>query len=78
MSQTLTISDALYSRLVASAKQHGFQNIEQLLEAWQMSEDELQRRLHAVQQIDAVRERLFVTYSEMPDSVDILREDRAR
>jgi hypothetical protein len=31
-----------------------------------------------VQRIDQVREQLFATYGEMPDSVALLREDRLR
>jgi hypothetical protein len=78
MSQTLTISDALYVRLEASAHMHGLTSIEQLLEAWQAREDELLRRQDVVRRIDALRERLFATYGELPDSVAFIREDRER
>ena len=78
MSQTLTISDALYVRLEASAHMRGMTSIEQLLEAWQAREDELLRRHDVVRRIDALRERLFATYGELPDSVAFIREDRER
>jgi hypothetical protein len=78
MSRTLTISDALYDRLEASAHMHGMTSIEQLLEAWQAREDELLRRQDVVRQIDALRERLFATYGELPDSTAFIREDRER
>ncbi len=37
-----------------------------------------QVRNEAVQQINALRERLFDVYGEMPDSTDLIRDDRAR
>jgi hypothetical protein len=52
--------------------------IEQLLETWQAFDAERQRRQYIVQRIDQIRERMFTTYGEMPDSVELLREDRAR
>lgn len=45
---------------------------------WQACEDELRHRQEAVAQIDALRERLLVTYGEFPDSTELVREDRAR
>jgi hypothetical protein len=78
MSRTLTISDALYDRLESSAHMRGMTSIEQLLEEWQAREDELLRRQDVVRQIDALRERLFATYGELPDSVVFIREDRER
>jgi hypothetical protein len=78
MSHTLTISDTLYARLEHAARERGFQSIEQLLEAWQAVDAERQQRQQIVQQIDQVREQMFTTYGEMPDSVEFLREDRAR
>ena len=43
MSQTLTISDDLYSHLKASAQRRGLASVEQLLETWQATEEELNR-----------------------------------
>src|SRR5438876_3946469 len=41
MSQTLTISDQLLARLEAAARRRGLNSVEQLLETWQASEEEL-------------------------------------
>lgn len=78
MSKILTISDDLYTRLETAARQRGLSRVEDLLEAWQATEDEGRQRAQAVERIDALRARLFATYGEMPDSVELIREDRAR
>ena len=78
MSQTLTISDALYHQLENAARQRGLRGIEQLLELWQTRELELDQRSQAVQHIDSVRAKLLATYGELPDSTDLIREDRER
>jgi hypothetical protein len=78
MSRTVTIPDGLYVRLEQTAYARGFSNIAQLLEVWQAHEDTLRRRQEAVAQIDALRERLFVTYGMFPDSTADVREDWAR
>jgi hypothetical protein len=78
MSKTLHISDDLYERLEHVARQKGLSNIEQLLESWQLAEDRLHKRREAVDKIDALRNRLFYTYGQMPDSADLIREDRGR
>jgi hypothetical protein len=78
MSQTLTISDTLYAQLEATARMRGLRSVEQLLEVWLANEDELRRRQEVVHRIDALRERLFATYGEMPDSAALIREDRTR
>jgi hypothetical protein len=78
MSQVLTISDTLYRRLEEITRQRGLRSVEELLEAWQAAEDERRRRQQAVQEIDAVRQQMFTTYGQMPDSVYLLREDRQR
>jgi hypothetical protein len=41
MSQTLTIADSLLTRLEAAARRRGLSSVEQLLETWQTSEEEL-------------------------------------
>ncbi len=78
MSQTLTVSDILYKRLETTARMLGVTDIERLLELWQAREDELRQRRETVRRIDTLRERLFAIYGEMPDSVALIREDRAR
>ena len=78
MSKTLSISDDLFERLEYVARQRGLNNIEQLLESWQIAEDTPHKRQETVDKIDTLRNRLFHTYGQMPDSVDLVREDRAR
>lgn len=78
MSRVLTISDDLYGKLEEAAHRHGLTQISELLEHWQAADEELARRAQTVRQIGAVRERMRATYGEMPDSVDLIREDRGR
>ncbi len=78
MTRILSISDDLYNRLEAATQQRGLDSIERLLEEWPLENDDLHQRQETVRQIDALRERLFATYGEMPDSTDLIREDRAR
>lgn len=78
MSQSLTISDALYHRLESAARQRGLPSIEQLLELWQARDVDLAQRRQAVQRIDAGRAKLLASYGELPDSTALLREDRER
>jgi hypothetical protein len=78
MSRTIKISDQLYVKLEAEARMRGLDSVEHLLEQWQAPEIESRRRKEVVQEIDDLRSRLFAKYGEMPDSVELLREDRAR
>lgn len=78
MSRTITISNELYAKLEAEARMRGLSSIEQLLEKLQDSETELLRRKEVVREIDDLRNRLLAKYGDMPDSVELLREDRAR
>ena len=78
MSRVLTISDELHNRLEQEARRRGFDSVEQLLEQWQMPNAALHHRGKAVREIDDLRARLFDKYGEMPDSVELVREDRAR
>lgn len=78
MSQTLTISDSLYTQLYTSARRRGLQSVEQLLELWQVTEAETVRRRKAVQRIRHLHERLRKKYGQMPDSTVLIRADRER
>ena len=78
MSRSMTISDELYERLEAETRRRGLATVEELLEGLQIREADLARREEVVREIDHLREGLFARYGEMPDSVDLLREDRAR
>lgn len=86
MSRTITVSDGLYKRLEAEARARGLEGIAQLLEQVYLpgleqeppTEEELRRRREAVDHITALQERLSKTYGMMPDSVELIREDRER
>ena len=78
MSRTLTISDELYARLESEARDRGLKSVEELLDRLQSLETDLVHRKENVRQIDLLRERLFARYGQMPDSVELLREDRER
>jgi hypothetical protein len=78
MSRTLTIPDELYERLEAEARRRGLTTLEQLLEKLQILGADVARREEVVREIDQLREGLFARYGQMPDSVDLQREDRAR
>jgi len=78
MGKTLSLPDDLYDRLENAAHQKGLKNIEQLLESWQIAEDNLLKRRETVEKIDALRNKLFQKYGQMADSTDLIREDRAR
>ena len=78
MSRTLTISDDLYQRLQAEAGARGLSSVEQLLEERTSNGSDLAQRGDAVKEIDLLRNRLFARYGEMPDSTDLISEDRAR
>ncbi len=78
MGKTLSLPDDLYDRLENAARQKGLKNIQQLLESLQVTEDNLLQRQETVSKIDNLRNRLFQRYGQMPDSVDLIHEDRAR
>ena len=78
MSRTLTISDDLYARLETEARARRLTTVEQLLEEWDRREVDLSLREEAVRGIDRLRDRLLAKYGQMPDSTELLREDRAR
>lgn len=78
MSRTLTISEELYTRLEAEARARGLSRVEQLIETWERMEADFAQRQRAMRRIDDLRERLSASYGEMPDSVELVREDRAR
>ena len=77
MSRTVTVPDDVYERLERTAQRRGLQSVEQLLTEWH-PDDDIQTRQATVARIDALRERLLTHYGEMPDSIDLLREDRER
>jgi len=78
MSRTLTISDELYARLESEARSLGLATVEELLNRMAVFDADVDHRKDVVREIDCLRERLFDRYGQMSDSVDLLREDRAR
>ena len=82
MGQVLSISDTLYAKLEAAAREGGLSNIEeliqQLIDMWKARADELRQRQEIAQRIHALRMRLFVKYGQMADSVALIRADRER
>ena len=82
MEQTLTLSERLYRQLESTAHNGGFDSIDEfiqkLIEVWQAHTQELYQRQETVGHIDTLRERLFATYGEMKDSVELVRSDRER
>jgi len=78
MQHVLTISEELYQKLQISAQENGFSSIEKLLEDWQKRERALNHRQLLVQRIVALRTRIQNASNVFPDSVALLREDRAR
>ena len=77
MSQTIIISDTLYAKLDAARRERGFSNIEQLLENLHEDINESHRQQIA-RRIEELSQRLSQRYGIMPDSVDLIREDRER
>ncbi|MCI0388255.1 MAG: hypothetical protein MOB07_05765 [Acidobacteria bacterium] len=75
--QTLRISESLYNRLEAEAQLQGV-SIEQLLDKWERRESEIRRRHEVVREINELREEMLAKYGVMPDSTDLIREDRER
>ena len=78
MSRSITISDDLYAKLEAAAQRRGLPKVEELLEQWQVADTELAQRAQVVQRIHSLQAHMFATYGKMPDSVDLIREDRDR
>lgn len=79
MSQTLTLPDDLYTRLDTLARHHGL-SIEQLLRSWPSDEQAISTTASrdALARVAALGEELSARYGMMPDSTDLIRDDRAR
>lgn len=77
MSRNLTLSDELYARLEAEARNRGLDSITKLLAEMGATEPRRDRR-EAIRRIDALREQLRTTHGELPDSTELLRADRQR
>jgi len=83
MSVSITVSEETYNKLKASAQARGKENVEQLLEDWVDEQaiewqKELNRRKEVGREIEAFREKMHEKYGVMPDSTELIREDRQR
>lgn len=78
MSRTLIISDELYARLETEARSCGHETVEHLLSVSHAVTNGEEDRGKIVEQIDRLRQRLHARFGKMPDSVNLIREDRAR
>jgi hypothetical protein len=52
-------------------------NVQQLLENWQVREKERFQREMVVRKIDMLREQLYQKYGEFSDSTELVRDDRS-
>lgn len=73
--QTLIISRDLYSRLETEAQLQKV-SIEQLIEEWERQLSEIKRRQESGQIIKETYEKMKAKYGLMPDSAELIREDR--
>lgn len=73
--QSGIISDALLNRLQLRAQLHGV-SLEQLLEEWERKDVEIERRQEAGRRIDEIFAHMSAKYGVMPDSAELIREDR--
>jgi predicted CopG family antitoxin len=81
MSKTLTVSEETYKNLDALAKLRGFKSIEQFLEKDKLlfeRRTELERRQKLGEEMKKLREKILRENGVMPNSVDLIREDRER
>ncbi len=87
MSVTLTISEKTYQSLENQAQKRELESVEQFLEELTKQfeneeavewEKELERRREVGRQMKKLRERTFKEHGYMPDSTELIREDRMR
>jgi len=76
MSVTLTISDKTYKKLKNVAQSKGFEDVEKFLDEWE--ELELANRREIVDRILEFQDKMGEKYGVMPDSTELVREDRRR
>ena len=78
MSRTLEISDELYSRLEAEARRKGLESVESYLEVSHLKDVVVDRGEAAARRVLELREQFSKKYGKMPDSTELIREDRER
>ncbi len=83
MSVTITVSEETYHKLKASAQIRGKKSVENLLEEWEDEQaverqNELRRRKQVGKEIREFQKKMEDKYGIMPDSAELVREDRER
>jgi hypothetical protein len=78
MSRTVTVSDEVYGRLEVEARRRGLSEIPALLEVLLLPPGEFERRQELGRRIEAFQNRMAAKYGVMPDSAELIREDRDR
>jgi len=78
MNHTISLSDPLYAWLQEEARKRGLNSIEELLESWKADDREQRQRRELVGRIKAFQQELRAKYGELPDSAELIREDRER
>ena len=78
MSRTLTISDDVYARLEQQMHLRGFTDADRFLDALLPPLDTPEQRHAVVERIRAFQEQMAAKYGMMPDSTELIREDRER
>jgi quinol monooxygenase YgiN len=83
MSVNINVSDETYNKLKISAQIRGKKNVEHLLEEWEDEQtverqNELKRRKEAGKEIRKLQKKMHEKYGVMPDSTELIREDRNR
>jgi predicted CopG family antitoxin len=77
MSQTITISDDLYQALEGKAKKQG-RSIEEMLAHEYTDRVDIAKRKEVARQVEEIRKRVSAKHGVMPDSVELIRQDRER
>ena len=76
MSVTLTVSEKTYKKLKNVAQSKGFEDVEKLLNEWE--ELELANRREVGNRILEFQNKMGEKYGVMPDSTELVRQDRER
>ena len=76
MSKTVKVSDETYSLLKSRAQRYELDSVERLLD--EIAQDELENRGRVVDRIMEFQKRMGEKYGLMPDSAELIREDRVR
>jgi diketogulonate reductase-like aldo/keto reductase len=73
----LSFSEEMFDKLRRTAERLKLPSIEALIEHW-AEQDEKKRREETFAKIEALQKQLSAEYGMMPDSAELVREDRER